>query len=134
MLNKESYNRSIARCRYTFRLPKLIAFTLDEHPIFTASIFLAKPREAYRITNSSSDFSFDFRDTKTVLVREMLYAFDNHKDNPVSAFKVTNFTSPDYLMKTTLSTLPHCRTLSKFAVSYVAGKIVLTGGVGAGFA
>ena len=71
----------------------------------------------------------DFNGTRTVVVGTKLYAFKN--DDPVSAYKIADFTSSENLVMTTLPTLPRNEELTHFAVSYwaAAGSIVLTGGL-----
>ena len=61
-----------------------------------------------------------------MVVKNELYAFKYV--SPVSVYKIANFTSSDRLAKTILSDLPLKNNLSNFAVTYVAGNIVLTGG------
>ena len=73
------------------------------------------------------DDRFDFRSTRTVVVRTKLYAFKY--GIPVSAYKIADLTSSENLVMTTLPTLPNGKW-NNFAVSYweAAGSIVLTGG------
>ena len=47
----------------------------------------------------------------------------------MSAYKIANCTSTDHLAKTTLPALPRKECLNGFAVTYVAGNIVLAGGI-----
>ena len=68
----------------------------------------------------------DFEDTRSVLVNKVLYVFKF--GSPVSAYKIAEFTSINHMVKTTLSSLPRNDKLEYFAVSYVAGSIILTGG------
>ena len=49
------------------------------------------------------DRRFDFRDTKTVVVTNELYAFKEGLE--VSAYKIANFFSNDHLVITALSSL-----------------------------
>ena len=63
----------------------------------------------------------------TVLVKHELFAFKF--GNPVMAYKYTNFTDPEQLLKTTLPTLPDIALLF-FSVCNLGNKsIVLTGGL-----
>ena len=55
-----------------------------------------------------------------------LYAFKY--GNPVSAYKITDFSSSEHLVKTTLSPLPSDEMLVDFSVCTFAGNIVLSGG------
>ena len=50
------------------------------------------------------DDRLDFNNTSTVLVGKELYTFK--EDNPVSAYKIANYTSIEHLVKTTLPSLP----------------------------
>ena len=63
-----------------------------------------------------------------MVVKRDLYAFNF--GNPVTAYKITAFTSRALLAKTTLSNLPRNKRLESFSVSNLAGKIILTGGLG----
>ena len=64
------------------------------------------------------------------MVKEDLYAFKY--GDPVSVYKLAEFTSANRLVKTILSELPEKQSLDGFAVCYwaAAGSIVLTGGRG----
>ena len=83
-----------------------------------------------RVTGEPQTFdhaSLDFSATKTVAVKKDLYAFKD--GSPVSAYKISNIPSNDYLV-TPLPSLPNDVKLKEFAVAYWAlrGSIVLTGG------
>ena len=129
LINRESYERTIGRCQYSFHLPKkMIAFTF---PIYMSKeldkciiLLDGMTGEVQKFENDRLDFA----NTHTVVVEKKLYAFKY--GNPVSAYKIADFTSTHHLV-TTLSTLPHDEYLIEFAVSYwvAAGSIVLTGGL-----
>jgi len=103
----------------------MIAFTFNMDRKLTKSIMLLDgvSGEAQKF----EDDRFDFNNTLTVVVKKDLYAFKDEED--VSAYKIADFSSNDYLV-TTLSTLPYDEYLKDYAVSYwaAAGSIILTGG------
>ena len=78
-------------------------------------------------TSKFEEESLDFFSTRTVVVKNELYVFK--EGCPVSAYKIAHFSSAEHLVKTTLPTLPRKEHLEDFAVSYVAGSIILTGGI-----
>ena len=103
----------------------MIAFTFPTSGKFAKSIMLLD-----RVTGEVKKFEddrLDFENTSTVVVRKELFAFK--RGSPVSAYKIADFSSNDYLV-TTLSTLPYDEYLKDYAVSYwaAAGSIILTGG------
>ena len=72
------------------------------------------------------DDRLDFNRTNTVVMNKDLYAF---KDGcPVEAYKIANFISRNYLVKTSLPSLPFNFRLGSFSVCHWAGNIVLSGG------
>ena len=104
----------------------MIAFTIPWGIKFNKSIILLDG-----VTGEAKKFEddrFNFKGTMTVVVLNELYAFKN--GNPVSAYKIADFTSTDHLV-IPLSTLPLNENLQLFAVSYwaAAGSIVMTGGL-----
>ena len=44
LIDQDTYGRTIVRCQYTFRLPKMIAFTCREGNKFTKCIMLLSDR------------------------------------------------------------------------------------------
>ena len=81
-------------------MPKMIAFTFPEGKLVNSIMLLdCVTGEAVKIENDR----FDFRNTKTVVVKKDLYAFKT--GSPVSAYKIADFFTKDHLV-TTLSTLP----------------------------
>ena len=125
-IDRDTYGRTIARCQETFRIRnEMIAFTFQERR-FKKSIFLLNS-----VTGEAKKFRddrFDFKATRTVVVKNELYAFK--EGCPVSVYKIANFTSNDHLV-TDLSTLPFDEYLRNFSFSYwaAAGSIVLTAGL-----
>lgn len=66
----------------------------------------------------------DFKKTSKLVVMKNLYVFE--WGSPVTVYKIATFSSPD--LKTTLSTLYFDEFFKSFAVSDVAGSVILTGG------
>ena len=101
----------------------MIAFTYPRKKLVKSIIMLNG------ITGEAQMFedeSFNFKNTKTVVVKKDLYAVK--EGSSMSVYKITKFTSSDNLVRTTLTTLPREKKLSCFAVTYLAGNIVVTGG------
>ena len=72
LIDRDSYCRTIARCQYTFRLPKKIAFTFPYGKVANCIILVdGVTGEVHKY----EDNRFDFRGTKTVVVLNELYAF-----------------------------------------------------------
>ena len=101
LINRESYNRTIARCQYTLYLPEMIAFTFPLGKLVKSIMLLDGVTGEVRMIE---DDRFDFTLTRTVVVLNELYAFK--AGSPVSAYKIADFTSSENLVKTTLPTLP----------------------------
>ena len=78
---------------------------------------------------SYEDQRIDFINSKSVLVKKDLFTFKD--GSPVKAYKYTNFTNTEKLIKTALSTLPYNEFLQAFSVALInkSKSIVLTGGV-----
>ena len=102
-----------------------IAYTFPLLDKFSKSIMVLN--EIIGKAQQVEDERFEFKDARTVLVKNKLYTFQF--GSPVSACKYTDFTSPFNLVKTALSTLPRNEYLQDFSLCHVAGRIVLTGGV-----
>ena len=88
----------------------MLAFTFSSGKKLTGCIMHVKERGGE--PQLLEDDRLDFKDTKTVLVKNELYVFK--EGCPVSAYKIAYFTSTDHLVKITLSTLPRNEYLNLF--------------------
>ena len=130
-LDQDSYNRTIARCEYTFRIQiKMIAFTFPSSRNLSNCIMLLENIAGEEVTRKFMDHRLNFTDTQTVVVNKEMYAFARKYEGSVLVYKLSNFTSAEHLVKTTLPAVPCGVSLANFSVCYVqfAGSIILTGG------
>ena len=102
LINRDSYDRTIARCQYTFRIPKMMIFTITNYTKFANCIIIMS--EMSGEPQKFEDDRLDFYNTKTVLVKNQLYVFKFGR--PVSVYKISDFTRNKHLVKTSLDTLP----------------------------
>lgn len=80
-------------------------------------------------TRQIEDIRLDLKNTKAVVVKSEVFSFKN--GSPVSVCKYGQLKDTYLLKKTTLSTLPHMKSLKYFSVANRANKsIILTGGHG----
>ena len=76
----------------------MFAFTFYSGNTHVHSIYLLKKGEAQKFTYSYRTLDFD--NTKTVVVRDELYAF--RAGDILPCYKIADFTSEESLVKTTL--------------------------------
>ena len=75
-LDQDSYNRTIARCEYTFRIQiKMIAFTFPSSRNLSNCIMLLENIAGEIVTRKFTDHRLRFMDTQTVVVNKEMYAF-----------------------------------------------------------
>ena len=70
--------------------------------------------EATRMCEEFKHEHLDVKDAYSVPVKKELFVIK--EGSPVSAFKYTNFTHTEFLIKTALGTLPHNEQLENFRI------------------